>query len=207
MLKRQRASSPSPLIQPTATELPLPSADSTSEHGAKRRRISGPPLEGPSRGWGPVCAPSEDEDEDDIMNGCTPNPWANRREPSPESAGEYKTANSLLHDLHAEQQHRRLMSPSPHLTPPPTPFSYPDWSPPALQQPVGKHAFVIHPHPNLIQDTPLYEKYHQGVHTNKTRDGLLCDDVSVYERYEETNRFLGSVFLERRRDLSASRGL
>ena len=188
MLKRQRASSPSPLAQPTATELPLTSADSTSEHGAKRRRIFGPPLEEPSRGWGLVCTPSEDEeDENDIMDGCTSNSWANRRGPSPESAGEYKSANSLLHDLHAEQQHRRLMSPSSHLTPPPTPFSYHDWSPPT-QQPAGKSAFVIHPRPNLIQDTLPYEKYHWGVPTDTTRDELFCDDVSVYERYEETNR-------------------
>jgi hypothetical protein len=189
MLKRQRASSPSPLAQPPETELPLTSSDPNSERGAKRRRIFGPPLDGPSRGRGSLSADLEDEDdEDDIMEGCTPHPWANNREPSLECAGEYKMANNLLHDLHAEQQHRRLTSPSSHLTSPPSPFSYHDWSLPTLQQPIEKPTFVLHPHPNPVQDTSLYEKYHRDVHTSETKEDLRCEDMSVYERYEETNR-------------------
>jgi hypothetical protein len=188
MLKRPRPSSPSPFAQ--TPDLPLTSSDPTPEHGAKRRRICGPPLDGPSRGWGPVFAGVEDEeDEDDIMEGCTPNSWVNKSEPSLESTGEYKTANSLLHDLHAEQQHRRFMSSSSHLTSPPSPpFSNYDWSRATLQQPNGKPTFVIHPHPNPVQDTPLYEKYHRDVHTNGTKEELHCDERSVYKRYEEANR-------------------
>jgi hypothetical protein len=71
---------------------------------------------------------------------------------------------------------------------------------------------------------PLAEKYRQGLHASEAKDKLFCDDdISVYNRYGKTNRsawfplsislsfitalslrFLGTVFLERRRDLSTS---
>jgi hypothetical protein len=188
MLKRPRASSPPPFAQ--TPDFPLTSSDPTPEHGAKRPRIFGPPLDGPSRGWGPVGVGVEDEeDEDDIMEGYTPNLPANKSEPSLESTGEYTTANSLLHDLHAEQQHRRLMSSSLHPTSPPSPpFSYHDWPRATLQQPNGKPTFVIHPHPHPIQDTLLYEIYRRDVHTSGTKEELHYDERSVYKRYEEANR-------------------
>jgi hypothetical protein len=186
MLKRQRASSPSPLSQAPATEVPLiSSVPTSSEHGVKRRRIHSPPLNERSR---VLPVPSEDEvDEDDIMGDDSPNPWATASEPSLGAAGEYKAANSLLHDLHAEQQHRRLMSPSSHSS---SSFSSPGWPSSAPQEPpAGKHSFVPNPHPNFIQDLPLSEKYRQGLHASETKDMLYCsDDVSVYDRYGETNR-------------------
>src|SRR5882672_2800476 len=77
MLKRQRASSPSPPTQATAMELSLLSLDPpSSEHGVKRRRILTPPLDGPSRGRGPSPVLSVDDvDEDDTMNDGTPRLW------------------------------------------------------------------------------------------------------------------------------------
>jgi len=185
-------------------EVPLPSSDPTSsEHGAKRRRILAPSLDGASRGWGQLPIPSDDEtDNDDRMGDDTLNFW-----PSPSTAerslggaSEYKTANSLLHDLHAEQQHRRLMSLSLHSSPSsPRPFSQ-GWSSLNPQQPpAGK------PHlaPHLYQDVQLAGKYQQDVRINEAMNRVSDGDAGVYDWYEETNRFLGSAFLERRRDLSS----
>ncbi len=230
MLKRQRASSPSPPTQLPATEVPLiSSVQTSSEHRVKRRRLFSPPLDGQSRGWGIPPVPSEDEvDEDDIMGGDSPNPWTTASEPSLSGAGEYKTVNSLLHDLHAEQQHRRLMSPSSHpSSSSPGPFSSHGCPSSAPQQPpAGKLNVVLNPCLNPIQDVPLAETYRQGPCSSEIKNNLYCGDgVSVYDRYGETNRsacfppnispsfttalsfrFLGTVFLERRRDLSASVG-
>jgi hypothetical protein len=189
MLKRQRASSPSPLTQTPATEVPLiSSVPTSSEHGVKRRRLLAPPLDGRSRGWGIQPVPSEDEvEEDDIMEDDSPNPWAITTEPSLSGAGEYKAANSLLHDLHAEQQHRRLMSPSSHSSSSsPGPFASYGWPSSTPQEPpAGKLNVMPIPSPDPIQ----VEKYRQGLHASETKDKLFCnDDVSVYNRYGETNR-------------------
>jgi hypothetical protein len=138
-----------------------------------------------------------------------------------ENVGEYKTVNSLLHDLHAEQQHRQLMSPPSHssLSSSPGPFPCHRLSPTST----GKFGPVPHPSPNLAQDIPLSEKHRQDAHASEAMDGPCgTDDVNVYDWYEEKNRsvwflldtsvthhcpfhrFLSSVFLGRRRDLFAS---
>jgi hypothetical protein len=194
MLKRQRASSPSPLTQNPPTEVPLiSSVPTSSEHGVKRRRLHTPPLDGRLRGWDILPVPSEDEaEEDDIMEDDSPSPWATATDPSLSGPGEYKAANSLLHDLHAEQQHRRLMSPSSHPSPSsPGPFSSHGWpsctpqEPPAAEKLKGMPI----PSPNPIQDMPLAEKYRQSLHVSETKDKLFCDDdVSVYNRYGDANR-------------------
>lgn len=204
MLKRQRASSPSPLAQATATEVPLISSDpSSSEHGAKRRKILVPPLD--ERGPWPV--PLEDEaDEDDIMEDGPSNPWATTSEPSLGGAGEYKAVNSLLHDLHAEQQHRRLMPSSSLSSSSLGSFSLHGWPSITPQQPLaGKPNLSSHPDPSLIQDGLLVEKYRQDIHASETKDGLYCeDDVSVYDWYEETNRSVGYFLTSHRHSLPAS---
>jgi len=193
MLKRQRASSPPPLTQTPATEVPLVSSVPTlSEHGVKRRRLLTPPLDRQSREWGILPVPSEDEvEEDDVMEDDSPNPWATTSESSLSGAGEYKTVNSLLHDLHAEQQHRRLMSPLSHPSSSSSrSFSSHDWpSSVTREQPAGKlNVMPILP-PNPIQDAPLAEKYRQSLHASETKDKLFGDDdVSVHDRYGETNR-------------------
>lgn len=196
MLKRQRASSPSPLTQTPATEVPLiSSVPTSSEHGAKRRRLLTPLLDGRPRGWGILPVPSEDEvEEDDIMEDDSPSPWPTATEPSLSGAGEYKAANSLLHDLHAEQQHRRLMSPLSHSSPSTLGlFSSHGWPSSTPQEPptAGRQKVMPIPCPNPIQDMPLTEKYRQSLHATETSDKLYCDDdVSVYNRYGETNRLV-----------------
>ncbi|KAF8499183.1 hypothetical protein F5888DRAFT_152477 [Russula emetica] len=193
MLKRQRASSPPPLTQTPETEVPLiSSVPTSSEHGVKRRRLLAPPLDGRSRGWDIPPVSSEDEvEEDDIMEDDSSNPWATTTEPSLSSADEYKMVNSLLHNLHAEQQHRRLMSPSSHSSSSsPGPFSSHGWPSSTPQEPpAGKLNVKPIPSLNPIQDAPLAEKYRQDLLARETKDKLFCDDdVSVYNRYGETNR-------------------
>jgi hypothetical protein len=194
MLKRQRASSPSPLTQATAMELSLLSLDSPpSEHGAKRRRILAPSLDGLSRGHSLPPALSVDEvDEDDMMNDGTPTLRGSVAQQSLAGASEYETVNNLLHDLHAEQQHRRLMSVSSHSSSSSPGPSYHEWSPSTPRQsPTVKHSFVPHPLPNFIQDAPLPEKYRQDAHASEAMSGSCCaGDVSVYDWYEETNRLV-----------------
>ncbi|KAF8273772.1 hypothetical protein EI94DRAFT_1714892 [Lactarius quietus] len=191
MLKRQRASSPLPFAQATVPEsLPI-SSDPSSNHGVKRRRIFAPSLDGSSRGWGaPSVASGDEEDEDDIiMGGRPPTPRPSAGESSLESAGAYKLANSLLHDLHAEQQHRRMMSSitnSDLQSASCFPHGWP--SPVSLAR---KPSFVMH---SVTQD----------VLATGVKNRPPCEEyASVYELYEERNRYLGSVVLERRRDLSA----
>lgn len=175
MLKRQRASSPLPFAQATVPEsLPISSDPASFKHETKRRRTFAPSLDGPSRGWGGCSVAFEDEeDEDDLlMDGRTLTTQPDLRE---SSAGAYKLVNSLLHDLHAEQQHRRVMiSPAnPDLQS--APFSSHGWSSPV--QLARKPSFVMYPVP---QDIP----------TTGVKDRPRCEeDVSVYERYEETNRY------------------
>ena len=197
MLKRQRASSPSPLTQATAMELPLHPHDPTSsEHGAKRRRMLAPPLDGPSRGWDMPPVPLDGElDEDDVMGEGASTPWATMGKRGIEGADEYKTVNTLLHDLHAEQQHRRLMSPSSHSSSSssPGPFSYHGLSPPPRQPPTGKFGSMSHPSPNPAQDILLSEKHRQDAHASEAMNGPCgTDNVSVYDLYEAKNRSVWS---------------
>jgi hypothetical protein len=138
-------------------------------------------------------ASGDEEDEDDIiMDGHPLTTWCSSHESSLESAGPYKSVNSLLHDLHAEQQHRRIMMVSSVASGDlqSAPFSSHGWSSPVPLPVAGKPSFVMHPIP-------------QDVLTGVKNRPRCEEDVSVYERYEETNRYLRTVFLERRRDLSA----
>ena len=188
MLKRQRASSPLPLAQSTIPEsLPI-SSDPSSIHGAKRRRIFAPSLDGSSRGWGgsPVASTDEEDEDDVIMDGRTPTPQSNLHESSLENVGAYKMANSLLHDLHAEQQHRRMMS-STAANPDfqSASFFSHGWASSSSVPLARKPSFVMHPVP-------------QDVLTAGVKSRPRCDDdVSVYERYEQRNRYDCFSFLAR----------
>ena len=177
MLKRQRASSPLPLTQATIPESPPLSSDpSSSKQGEKRRRIFAPSLDGPSRGWGePSVASGDEEDEDDIiMDRGTLTTQCNLSEPSLESTSAYKLVNSLLHDLHAEQQHRRMASTSASSDLLYASFSSHGWASPVPL--ARKPSFMMHPAP-------------QDVLTGVKNRPRCEEDVSVYERYEETNRY------------------
>jgi len=121
--------------------------------------------------------------------------------------GEYKAVNSLLHNLHAEHQFRRVLSSSsssipftaddgriyPHATsmqtsgkdvpmslshPPPPPF------------PDGRASFAKDSH--LETRASLQPENHM----------VLDEGQRVKVRYEDTNKLLRSLFLNRRRELS-----
>ncbi|KAI0271521.1 hypothetical protein BC834DRAFT_966987 [Gloeopeniophorella convolvens] len=198
MLKRQRPSSPLP-AQAVVPDFPIISPDPTSsEHIAKRRRTEAPSLDGPSRGWGPSPGFSEDEDEGFAMDGGDLHDRLHMHTQRLEGAGEYKTANTLLRDLHVEQQHRRLLSTSSSPDP-----SYHSWSSHNFEEsPVRKYATVTNPYQLHAEVTPLYKNYYcQATLTNSMADMSHTNEGSgVYEHYEGANRFLRSIFLERRRD-------
>jgi len=131
----------------------------------------------------------DDVDEDDTMNDGTPRLWGSVGQ---EGASEYKTVNSLLYDLHAEQQHRRLVSLPPHsISSSPGP-SYHGWSPSIPRQPpTVKPSYAPDASPNFTEDVPLSEKYRQDAHPSEAVSGSCCaGNVSVYDLYEETNRFV-----------------
>ena len=108
MLKRQRST---PSFVPDTYVPQEPSID-MFERVAKRRRHFAPPQvqatnKGKSPWWIRDSDGEEDVEDDEQTPGCSmPSEHAQRLE----HAGEYRHANSLLHDLHAEQRHRMLFS-------------------------------------------------------------------------------------------------
>lgn len=145
----------------------------------KRRRIAPPVLDGEVRGWGMrrgVESDSEEDYEDDepVSQGSTS--WQDSS-----TTGEYKDANSFLHDLHALHQHRFLFAshPSNQYSCPPTTY------------PTGKPIM-----PQVSQRPP-------NRHKNDVSTIPEMEVERVKERYEDTNKLLGSLFLSRRRELGA----
>ncbi|KAG2160076.1 uncharacterized protein EDB93DRAFT_1244825 [Suillus bovinus] len=198
-------------------------------HGslAKRRRIHPPVLDGAQRGWGkppPLFMPHTDDSdgEEDWIDGENDAESGHFSE-SPDYT-EYRQANTMLHEMHALHQHRLMFiqpnsQPPSHLyLPPHADFSA---SPPPM---------ATHPH-NLWQSThgirhspsissngklfiptlpecPLPEFYSHLPHAAQTHTEPAAqapldfhEVKSVRERYEDTNKLLGSVFLSRRREL------
>lgn len=106
MLKRQRPSSP--VFFPDEVDT---AATDLYEPDSKRRRYFASPSF-PSVGkQGVAQANDADSDDGDERE----NAWSEHSARKPEwhmAAGAYKDANTLLHDLHAEQRHRALFSPS-----------------------------------------------------------------------------------------------
>lgn len=108
MLKRQRPSTP----PQSFAEIP-PSSDfaygdpSRLEHGAKRRRVVAPVLDGRERGM-QMDDKDWSDDEEEYMD-----PASHAAEGSTnweEQAGQYKHSNVLLHQLHIEHQRRSQSS-------------------------------------------------------------------------------------------------
>jgi len=208
MLKRQRPVSP-----PPSSDVPLIAIDiSHQNHEAKRRRILAPVLDGEKRGWGTPQNESNDdgyeedefqeEQEQDVVE--DEGQWRD--------SGMYKSTNSFLHDLHALHQHRLTFS---------TP-STPSPSRPSSQQrhrsssPLRTSSQHTHSNfndvPMATKSTlpPILERSNippsdQGVNEQKNvdvGDGITSWEVQrVKERYEDTNKLLGSLVLSRRREL------
>ena len=111
MLKRQRPSSPLPI----AAEAPLaaePSVDiDILERAAKRTRHFAPLRRSYVEKTSVIEGHDTDGEEDQEEEGRSE--YTRGQTKWQEQAGLYKTANTLLHDLHAEQRHRQLFSAKP----------------------------------------------------------------------------------------------
>ncbi|RDX56082.1 hypothetical protein OH76DRAFT_1551583 [Lentinus brumalis] len=194
MLKRQRST---PSFVPGAYPIMDPAIDTFEERVAKRRRPLAPQhTHSMDKGKAP-WRPGDSDGEEDVENDeAPPSEQAQRLQ----QAGEYKHVNTLLHDLHAEQRHRVLFSsasPPEHI---PIAHNHPGNHPlssPNTLAPVGPEYAPL--------PVPSYESAKQTSSFTisiPSKDASVMDEVEVQrvtERYEDANRFLGSLFLSRRR--------
>jgi len=143
-----------------------------------------PVLDGEKRGWGvPILEDCDDECDDEEEFQEEPEEAGAEGGESWQDSGMYKSTNSVLHDLHALHQHRFVTStsstPSPDLSCQQRQLSLPPSSP-------------LRP-TNLIAQKDLDRLEGDGITTGELQ--------RVMERYEDTNRLLGSLVLLRRREL------
>jgi len=108
---------------------------------------------------------------------------------------EYKSANNFLHELHALHQHRLMFSSSPS----PSPQRHPSF-PLQYTQPIAKSI------PSLpLEPTRMHMKG-AAVHAFVADPMAINEQQSVQQRYIDSNRLLGTVFLSRRRELESDGG-
>lgn len=199
MLKRQRPMSPLPSV-----DVPLEVVPDLSHqhHGAKRKRIVAPVLDGEWRGWGrglrcheKPCDNEdyEDEEEEYSRKGSDAAKGGEADERLDGLAGIYKSTNSFLHDLHALNQHRLIFSNPP---PPSVPSSPPTQhlQSPAQSRPAASRYHdsklpakpALTPISELCQRIPAYfPESSKGF-----EDGMHLGEVQkVKERYEDINRY------------------
>ncbi|KAJ7431793.1 hypothetical protein B0H11DRAFT_2128452 [Mycena galericulata] len=184
MLKRLRPASPPASIP--SIPLVLDPSDS-HRHESKRRRILPPSLDGQSRrSTFRTNDDGEDDDDDDEMNlsdasnppGCV----------SAVHNSEYESANNFLHELHASHRHRLIFSPS--------------WQPPLHPESLSALQYQDKVYVERILDYPRLADEKDSSGTQDFGSGLPFEEVqSVKERYEDTNKLLGSLFLTRRKQL------
>lgn len=219
MLKRQRPATPPPssldvptyfsdrLVKPLANP---DLASSISEPCDKRRRLQRPD-HGRLRGWEPPSSDGEEDVErssyddgtEELYDGI-PNQSTSRGNRG------YKQTNSILHEVHVLNQHRLLFSPSER----PSHSYAPEILPHSTHirpNPQGTTEFVCGLPQSAHSKSPTASNSFQPVH--RIREGQSCsanvvDDQAdmheaqaVWERYGCTNKFLGSLFLSRRRKL------
>ncbi|PCH33444.1 hypothetical protein WOLCODRAFT_135141 [Wolfiporia cocos MD-104 SS10] len=187
MLKRQRQ--PSPFPASDAPMAPEPTLDIDYERVAKRRRQLAPPNHsGFSPGSEHERAESADEETD------LEETEDRRRARWHADAGLYKAANTLLHDLHAEQRHRLVFSSS--------------FSPPLATTGTAAHTREWPPHPQPLAHAPQHAPALATAPLDKNDlscgdNGLLEEGSTgeearrVAERYEDVNRLLGSCVRRR----------
>ncbi|KAG1749702.1 uncharacterized protein EDB91DRAFT_759946 [Suillus paluster] len=210
---------------------PLPHREpldlSSHESRAKRRRIHPPVLDGAQRGWGKPHVSStpvvDDSDgEEDWIDG-EDDAAAAHAHPHFVTSTDYKRTNTILQEVHALHQHRLMFSQpnsqsSPHLHLP----SHPGFSEPPSSMATHPHQFLQSTHglcyPSFssngklsipaLPECPLPEFYSHLAHAapasteSAAHNPLDFHEVKcVRERYEDTNKLLGSLFLSRRREL------
>ncbi|KAI0048429.1 hypothetical protein FA95DRAFT_1558085 [Auriscalpium vulgare] len=189
MLKRHRASSPPPSSPDISMLLPSdPSSSDLSHHAMKRRRIFAPSLDGPSRGWGPAPPPDDDGEDDYIEDDDAPR--ADQATHAMQRASEYTKVNSLLHDLHAEHQYRRVLA-SPVPSPPSEGARYhnPMHPPTPSAVPVGKQISISQPVPSHdFGQAAGVKSYALEGRPWPGHEGAFDETLRVQERYEDSNR-------------------
>lgn len=189
MLKRQRPSSPPPSISN------IPFVDDSS-HDFKRRRIFPPILDGPSRGWG--MSQEEDIYEEDA--GTSDEERENTSSSSNPDVAEYKSANTALRELHTLNQHRlTFASSSRNAARSCTHFI----DPCSYSHPICLSKSHLPPISDRLraQAETKVSLSHEPLPSNSDESRI------VMQRYEDTNRLLGSLFLSRRRQLNDEHSL
>lgn len=194
MLKRQRPASPPPSARDIPLMMAAESLMDAPQRTAKRRRVLPPLLDGKARGWGLRGDDNIDYDneEDDEEEESASEESVHQ---NVHDAGQYKSTNSFLHDLHALHQHRLIFSSSPphlHLTPNQRQYinSHGLFHPDQGSSPIpGKVLPPLsecpRPHSQLNQCISI------GPMPQSGDDGNRMDEVQrVKERYEETNKFV-----------------
>ncbi|KAJ7102160.1 hypothetical protein B0H15DRAFT_813431 [Mycena belliarum] len=181
MLKRLRPASPPP------SEPSIPLISEPPRH-SKRRRILPPSLDGQSRHT--MLRTDEDDGDGEEDEGEINVSDGNNSGPSvlTGSNTEYESANTVLHDLHALHRHRLIFS-----------------SPLPSFVHSGHHYSPHSPDKTLVTSLPHYPLSPDAKDMSGRPDfrcQLPSEEVqSVKERYEDTNRLLGSLFLNRRKQL------
>lgn len=196
MLKRQRQASPPP---PSSSNIPLitaPAGDAIAERIFKKQRTAPPSLDGRIRGWGQEPElPGEDDDGedyiDDDIEDMVPLPsTAGYVHPSLHAENEYKSANTVLRELHTLHQHRMLFS-----------------TPPSSGSHSIAHLMVAHTSPPLLHGpSPLRNQIGKdritgawSPHSSSTakeksseKDESVLEEEAhrVAERYEGLNKFV-----------------
>jgi len=177
-----------------------------------------PILDGEKRGWGvPTLDPYDNEYEDEELEQdevgerhIDDGHWLD--------SGEYRSTNSFLHELHTLHQHRVSNCPT----------SSPLASSSQIRQPTSSQSSPLRPSirfsPSGYDNVPtksalppiselsanvtsLYEELdvQRSLHGHDGGNMMIVDEVQmVKERYEDTNRLLGSLVLSRRRELQGS---
>lgn len=194
MMKRQRPSSPD--IPHIEDEEPLDTnmnRTSSPLRTSKRQRVLPPSLDGPSRGWANssslhsphLQSNSTYEDDDDYYDdafpgdelGDTTGGGDDDAEMQGVTMQKYRNVNSLLHDLHAEQQYRRVLSSSPGPSAPPPPPSLPIGTTNGYGQ---AYTHRVHPHPQY-RYPDQQQLYHTHLHPHHVAPQLA--------HYAQTSRF------------------
>ncbi|OCH96600.1 hypothetical protein OBBRIDRAFT_787165 [Obba rivulosa] len=204
MLKRQRPSSPIPSLPTLPGEQLGPSFESF-ERVTKRRRQFTPSGSG-TPGNPYDDGEDDDDDEQNVDSEDGRSEYFQGRSRWQEQAGEYKHANTLLHDLHAEQRHRMLFSSSSSFLSHSTTalqHSHTDNTTSTADMPAGHHSnqHLTSPSPPLAQSSKVVTA---GLFPHSRIGSEVTDDVEVQkviQRYENTNRLLASLDLSRRQRL------
>ncbi len=181
MLKRQRQPSP-----PPSSSVPFISDDIPI---SKRPRIQPPVLDGQARGR--VWDDADDDGEEDVHDSFPENQWP--QAPQTLLSSEYKSANSVLHDLHALNRHRMI-------------FSNPNFN---SIDPYGLSPTCITPQTKAVM-SPILPHHHQDPAPDHKSSQTHLDypspndasssttihneEQKVKERYEDSNKFVSFPF-------------